>query len=168
VPDGGAGGPGPQTEPEGGAGGAGTYCASTNLLAGGYASADESHFFYCISADNGLTWGPQQAAAVDKKIRDPELACFAGRYYLHGRSGHSGAGSHRFVLYTSADGENWEPDTIVSSDTQRLDGYSHNCIIHKDDPATPDELMVLYIITYAGSDTNEYVFFIRPGAADGE
>jgi len=138
------------------------------LLAGAYSSADEGHFFYCISDDDGLTWGAQQAAVVDKKIRDPELACLGGLYYLHGRSGHSGTGAHRFVLYTSEDGENWNPGLIVSSDTQGPDGYSHNCIIHKYDPATPNELMVLYSIIYAGNDTNEYVFFVRPGAADPE
>ena len=43
------------------------------------------------------------------------------------------------------------------------DGYSANCLIHTDDDGSPDELMVLFSIQYKKVDTNEYVFFIRPG-----
>lgn len=132
------------------------------LLAGAYVTADENHLYYCISEDRGQTWSEQKRAYVDKKIRDPELAFLAGRYYLHGRSGHHGEGAHRFVLYQSEDGIHWNPGLVVSGQTEGPDGYSHNCIIHRHDPNTPDELMVEYSIQYEGRDTNEYVFFIRP------
>lgn len=143
----------------------GTMCigAEGRLLAGAYTEEDEQHFHYCISEDGGGTWSEQKKTAVDKAIRDPELAYVGGRYYLHGRSGHHGPGAHRFVLYTSQNGEDWSEGIIVSSDTRSPDGYSHNCIVRK--AGGPPELMVLYSIIYEGRDTNEYVFFIQPKEA---
>ena len=136
--------------------------ADGRLLAGAYMTADEDHFYYCISEDDGRTWSEQGRAYVDKKVRDPELACLAGKYYLHGRSGHGGPDAHRFVLYQSDNGIHWKSGVVVSGDPEGPDGYSHNCIIQGHDSETPDELMIEYSIQYSGRDTNEYVFFIRP------
>jgi len=136
--------------------------ADGRLLAGAYVTDDEEHLYYCISENDGHTWSKQKRAHVDKKVRDPELACLAGRYYLHGRSGHHGQGAHRFVLYQSDDGIHWKSGIVVSGQTEGPDGYSHNCIIHNNDPDAPNELMVEYSIQYDGRDTNEYVFFIKP------
>lgn len=146
----------------------GTMCLgqSGRLVAGAYKTGDEGHFHYCISEDNGQTWGPQQAAVVDKQIRDAELAYLDGTYHLHGRSGSGGEGRHRFVLYQSQDGEQWSEGIVVSSDEHGPDGYSHNCIIRGADGTGPEELMVLYSIIYEGKDTNEYVFFIRPDSSE--
>lgn len=138
------------------------------LLAGAYTEKDENHFYYCISQDNGHTWGGQQRTHVDKKIRDPELACLDGKYYLHGRSGHGGPGSHRFVLYQSDDGVHWKEGVIVSGDARGPDGYSHNCIINKYDKTVPDELMIEYSIIYDPPRTNEYVFFVKPERQQGK
>lgn len=140
----------------------GALCIGENgrMIAGAYATKDEGHFHYCISDDSGATWSEQKAAPVDKNVRDPELAYVGGRYYLHGRSGHGGDGAHRFVLYTSDNGEDWGDGIVISSDERSPDGYSHNCIVRKADG--PPELMVLYSIIYEGRDTNEYVFFVRP------
>ena len=152
------------------------------LLAGAYNEKDEHHFYYCISTDQGQTWGEQERAYVDKMIRDPELAYLSGKYYLHGRSGQLGEGSNRFVLYQSNDGIEWQSGIIVSGDTLHPDGYSHNCIINQYNDDIPNELMVQYSIIYDGAkveeimaweesargspghemDTNEYVFFIKP------
>ncbi len=132
------------------------------LLAGAYASDDEDHLHYCISEDEGRGWSAQKRAYVDKKVRDPELAYIGGKYYLHGRSGHAGTGAHRFVLYQSDDGINWKSGIVVSGQKKGPDGYSHNCIINKHNPDTPNELMIEYSIQYSGRDTNEYVFFVRP------
>ncbi len=134
------------------------------LLAGAYTHHDEYHFFYTISGDQGETWSPQERAYVDQKIRDPELAYLGGKYYLHGRSGSVGEGRGRFVLYQSDDGINWGKGIIVSSDARYLDGYSHNCIVNRQNGA-PNELMVQYSIIYDGRDTNTYAFFIQPDSA---
>jgi hypothetical protein len=143
--------------------GAVTLMEDGGLLAGAYNSDDEHHFYYCISKDRGRTWTEQRKARVDLKVRDPELGYVGGRYYLHGRSGSYGEGANRFVLYQSSDGENWGSGILVSSNTGRGDGYSANCLIQTDEDGVPDELMVLYSINYKGKDTNEHVFFIRPG-----
>ena len=133
------------------------------LLACAYDHNDEHHLYYCISKDKGYTWGEQKKTYMDMKIRDPELAYLAGTYYLFGRSGHSGPGSHRFVMYQSEDGENWKNGVVISDDTQGPDGYNNNCIINQYQEDVPNELMVEYSICYADSITNEYVFFIKPG-----
>jgi hypothetical protein len=132
------------------------------LLAGAYVTEDENHLYYCISEDGGRTWSEQQKAHVDKKIRDPELAYLDGKYYLHGRSGHSGEGKHRFVLYQSNDGVQWNKGIIVSKDNKHPDGYSHNCIINKYNYDAPKQLMILYSIIYEHPRTSEYVFFVKP------
>lgn len=135
------------------------------LLAGAYVTADENNFYYCISRDKGFTWEQQKKAYVDKKIRDPEIACLAGQYYLHGRAGSRDQYAHQFVLYQSDDGENWGKGVIVSSEPNGPDGYSSNCIINNYRKDIPKELMVLYSILYEpckNRNTNEYVFFIKP------
>ena len=135
------------------------------ILAGAYDVEDEYHFHYCISKDKGFTWSEQKHAYVDKKLRDPELAYCNGKYYLHGRSGNKGEGKHRFVLYQSGDGENWEEGIIISSNDKGPDGYSDNCIINKYNKDKPKEVMVVYSILYEpvkDKSTNEYVFFIKP------
>ena len=142
--------------------GAMTTMADGRLLAGAYTEKDEHHFYYSISQDQGKTWGEQKRAYVDKKVRDPELAYLAGKYYLHGRSGQYGEGRDRFVLYQSDDGISWQSGIIVSGDPSHPDGYSHNCIINQYNDDVPNELMVEYSIIYSGYDTDEYVFFIKP------
>lgn len=132
------------------------------LTAGAYVTKDENHLYYCTSDDGGRTWSKQRKAPLDKSIRDPELAYLDGKYYLHGRSGHHGDGAHRFVLYQSDNGINWQPGVIVSGDRRGPDGYSHNCIINKYDQDKPNELMVLYSIVYDPPRTCEYVFFVKP------
>ncbi|MFV2066263.1 MAG: sialidase family protein [Pirellulales bacterium] len=132
------------------------------LLAGAYVTRDEDHFYYCIGESDGRTWDKQRKAHLDKKIRDPELAYLDGKYYLHGRSGHHGDGSHRFVLYQSSDGIRWKDGVIVSGDERLPDGYSHNCIINKYNNDVPNELMTLYSIIYSPPRTSEYVFFVKP------
>ncbi len=134
------------------------------LLAVAYDDKDEEHLYYCISEDDGHSWGGQKRTYLDKKIRDPQLAYLGGSYYLHGRSGHYGEGSNRFVLYQSEDGENWKNGVIISGEVDGPDGYNHNCIINKYNDDVPNELMVEYSIRYADRNTNEYVFFIRPEA----
>ena len=86
----------------------------------------------------------------------------SGKYYLHGRSGHSGDGSRRFVLYQSDDGIHWKNGAIVSGDARGADGYSRNCIINKYDRGATRELMILYTIVYSPPRTSEYVFFLKP------
>ena len=132
------------------------------LLAGAYVTHDENHLYYCISPDGGRTWGTQQKAYLDKRIRDPELAYLDGKYYLQGRSGQSGDGSRRFVIYQSNDGIHWKNGVIVSGDRRGPDGYSHNCIINKYDEDMPNELMIQYSIIYSPPRTSEYVFFLKP------
>ncbi len=141
-----------------------TIMGDGRLLAGAYTEKDEHNFYYCISKNEGHTWGPQKKAYMDKMLRDPELAYLDGKYYLQGRSGQVGEGSRRFVLYQSDDGLKWGSGIIVSGDTAHPDGYSQNCIINKYDDDVPNELMAVYSIIYEGRDTNEYVYFIRPDA----
>ena len=140
----------------------GTMCFMNDgrLIAGGYKEGDNEHyFFYCISNDHGVTWGPQKKAWLDKRCRNQKIACLGEKYFLCGRSGEEGAYQHQFVMYQSDDGENWDTGIIVNSNTQGSDGYSDVCIIDKGEGA---ELMVVYSIAYRDdARTNEYVFFVK-------
>ena len=142
--------------------GAMCFMKDGRLLAGAYVRSDEHHFYYCISDNDGRTWGKQQKAYLDKKVRDPELAYLDGKYYLHGRSGQHGEGSCRFVIYQSNDGIRWKNGVIVSGDRRHPDGYSHNCIINKYNNDVPNELMIEYSIICSPRRTSEYVFFVKP------
>ena len=138
------------------------------LLAGAYTEKDENQFFYCISKDNGHTWSPQQGADVDKKIRDPELACLGGKYYLHGRSGHQGAVRPSVCPLPIRRRRPLEGGDHRQRGRRGPDGYSHNCIINKYDKDVPEELMIEYSIIYSPPRTNEYVFFVKPERQQGK
>ena len=149
----------------------GTMCFMEDgrLIAGAYRTTDENHFYYSISNDNGFTWGPQKTAYLDKKIRNPKIACLNGKYYLFGRSGEAGEYRWQFVVYQSDDGENWNPGVMVNVEPNPSDGYSDVCMIDKGDGP---ELMLLYSIAYRAQNnnptgwvnwiTNSYVFFVKP------
>jgi hypothetical protein len=125
---------------------------------GAYRGNDEHLFYYCISNDHGVTWGSPKTTYLDKKIRNAKISCLGGKYYLCGRSGHSGPYAHQFVIYQSDDGENWGKGVIVNNDPQNSDGYSNVCIINK---GNGPEVMIVYSICYKYLYTNEYVFFIK-------
>jgi hypothetical protein len=148
----------------------GALCLGSDgrLVAGAYVTADEDHFYYCVSMDGGHTWSEQGKAYVDKRVRDAELAYLGGKYYLHGRAGSGGEGRARFVLYQSEDGTQWSEGAIISNDPGHPDGYSHNSIINKYDETKPDELMVLYSICYEPPRTSEYVFFVKPDSPESD
>ena len=140
----------------------GTMCFMKDgrLIAGGYLNDEYGQFFYyCISNDDGVTWGPQKKTYLDKRIRNAKISCIGGKYYLCGRAGHGKAYGNQFVIFQSNDGENWGPGVIVNSDPQGPDGYSNVCVIDKGDGP---EVMVVYSICYAHRITNSYVFFIKP------
>ena len=145
----------------------GTMCIMKDgrMIAGGYKTNDEHHFYYCISSDNGITWEPQKTSWLDKRIRNAKIACLGGKYYLCGRSGEGGQYRWQFVMYQSDDGENWKPGVMVNNEPNHSDGYSDVCIIDK---GVGPELMVVYSIAYLLQNsnivglTNEYVFFVKP------
>lgn len=131
----------------------------------------QSKFNYAILNAKTQTWSEAKSTPLAKKVRDPELSYFGGRYFLQGRSGDKGDRSvdldlNKFVLYQSDDGINWNEGVFISNDNVYHDGYSYNATIKKAfaTPENPDgigpALMIEYSIIYTKPNTSEYCFYV--------
>ena len=103
------------------------------LIAYDYNENDEYHMDGCISGDNGFHWGRPFQSYCAKRIRNPQICCLNGTYFLHGRSGHTTAGiPHNFVLYSSADAIHWDEGIYLKESKGDEWGsaayYSNNCV----------------------------------------
>ncbi len=119
-----------------------------SLVFYGYNVKDEYNLTSLISLDNGLTWGEPFKISVAKIARNPQVAYLNGSYILHSRSKCPGHGG--FVVYTSADGINWDEGTIVSETIEEgiyKGGYYSNNIVIKGEDGV-ERLLVQYSEDY--------------------
>ncbi len=86
------------------------YARDGSLIAYVYDSRDETRMPYFISRDGGDSWSESGFARFDKLIRNPQLACCADGWFLHGRNGDKGDG---LVIYHSENGVNWDEGQVV-------------------------------------------------------
>lgn len=89
------------------------FTPDEKLIVYAYNSNDELNMDYCISEDYGKTWTKSGKSFLMNKIRNPQVGILDGQYILHGRAGESEAGNGAFVIYTSADGLNWDDGKIL-------------------------------------------------------
>ena len=94
-----------------------------------YDKLDEGHPPYTISRDGGKTWCAPRRAALEKRIRNPQLRFYDGWFLMYGRSGHY-TPPQNFVLYTSPDGENWDEGTYICERKAGNCFYSNSVIVH--------------------------------------
>jgi hypothetical protein len=111
-----------------------------------YNAADETNMDYIISKDFGKTWGKAIKSCVSEKIRNPQIAILDGQYILHGRSGEVG-----FVIYTSADGINWDKGHLLDK-TKGSCYYSNNILIKEE--GKKDKLLIQYSEVYKSAQVN--------------
>ena len=125
------------------------------LIVYAYNLNDEQNMDYIVSEDFGKTWGKSGVCFLEKRIRNPQVGILDGQYILHGRAGKTEAGTAWFVLYTSANGIEWDAGTVLighkpasfyssnltitmPSGKQRMFvKYSENYGIDPDDPNKP-------------------------------
>lgn len=101
-----------------------------NLVVYAYNKNDEYNLDYIKSPDKGQTWGEAGKSPVPQRIRNPQIGILDDQYILHGRE--AGNVNH-FMLYTSADGINWDNGVrIVDGELPGMSFYSDNVVIEKD------------------------------------
>jgi len=134
--------------------GAMMFTPDNRLLVYTYQQTDEHNLKYIVSADEGLTWDCNRRAYFAKKLRNPQLAYFGGKYIAHGRSGSHGENNGHFVIYTSDDCENWDEGCYVRLRTAGLAAYSNNLIVHT--PEGRERLLIQFSHAYRDHCTNVF------------
>ena len=126
------------------------------LIAYVYNINDERNLDYVISYDDGRTWSEPGTSFFAKQIRNPQMTAFKGGYVLHGRSGCKGDDGVRgnFVLYTSADGINWDEGCYLRMLDAGSGAYSNSIAVGALDPDTPDRLLIQASHAYEEAKTN--------------
>lgn len=99
-----------------------------------YNQKDEYNLYYHISYDMGKTWEKHGKSYLAKRIRNPQVGKVKGGYILHGRAGcETPELPPHFVLYTSADGINWDEGIYLCEVENQSAYYSNNLVINNDD-----------------------------------
>ena len=103
------------------------------LIAYNYNENDEFHMDCCTSEDKGFHWSAPFRSFCAKRIRNPQVCCLKGLYFLHGRSGNEDPSlPFNFVLYSSEDGIHWDDGVFLRESKQGEWGnasyYSNNCV----------------------------------------
>lgn len=128
------------------------------LIAYIYDEKDEHNLKYIISEDLGKSWGINRRAFFAKKLRNPQLTCFGGRYFIHGRSGSFGTETGHFVLYASEDAVNWDEGTYLRMAEHGAGAYSNNLVVH--DPNGSDRLLIQTSHAYDQNKTNTIMWWL--------
>lgn len=123
-----------------------------------YDEKDEHNLKYLISGDGGRTWGLNRRAFFEKKIRNPQLVQFGGRWFMHGRSGSFGPERGHFVLYSSRDAFTWDEGVYLRKATQGAGGYSNNLIVH--DANGRERLLIQTSHAYRENRTNTILWWL--------
>ena len=113
--------------------GAMAWLQDGGLIVYNYNENDEFHMDCCISHDQGRTWSKPFTSFCAKRIRNPQVCCYQGLYFLHGRSGNVDRSlPFNFALYTSIDGTHWDEGTFLHVSPPEGWGncayYSNNCV----------------------------------------
>ena len=131
------------------------------LLVYCYDECDEHNLKYIISNDCGLTWETTRRTFFARRIRNPQLAYFGGKYIVHGRSGTWGQveKTGHFVVYTSDDGINWDEGQYMHMRVAKAGAYSNNLVVHMPDGS--ERLMIQVSKAYEEYKTNVLMYFIE-------
>jgi len=127
---------------------------SGEIVAYVYNIENEEELDYAISGDGGRTWSGVQTARLGKKIRNPQLASLGGRFFMHGRSGNQGAGAGHFVLYSSANGLDWDEGTYLRMQDAGAGAYSNSIVVGALNPDKRIRLLIQASHAYEEHKTN--------------
>lgn len=123
-----------------------------------YDEKDKYNLKYIVSDDGGYTWSVGRRAFFEKKMRNPQLIYFGGRYWMHGRSGSMGENAGNFVLYSSPDGFHWDGGCYLRMANQGHGAYSNSIVVHR--PGKPDRLLIQTSHAYFQNRTNTIMWFL--------
>lgn len=122
-----------------------------------YNESDEYKLEYVISrGPGGYYWEYPAYTKFEKAIRNPQLACLGGSYFIVGRSGSYTPGSMNgnFILYCSDDGIHWDEGRYLRLRNAGIGAYSNTIVVGALDPAVPDRLLIQTSHAYYLSQTN--------------
>ncbi|MBQ3221259.1 MAG: exo-alpha-sialidase [Clostridia bacterium] len=122
------------------------FTEKEELIIYAYNLHDEENMDYIASKDYGKTWGESKKSYVANKIRNPQVGILDGQYILHGRAGESEGGKGSFVIYTSANGIDWDEGTILVKDLRPACFYSENLTVTL--PNGKQKMLVKYSENY--------------------
>ena len=114
--------------------GALAWLPDDRLIAYAYNVNDEFNMDYVVSADRGRSWSEPKKSFCAKRIRNPQVFCLKGLYFLHGRSGNEDRRwPFNFVLYTSQNGIDWDEGRFLRVTAPNEWGthsyYSNNLVL---------------------------------------
>lgn len=135
-----------------------SFTPDGSLLVYTYQNTDEYNLKYIISPDNGFSWGKNRRAYFDKKLRNPQLIYYKDRFFIHGRGGDTDELYGALVLYSSADGVNWDEGCYLRYRGTGAGAYSNNLIVHL--PNGKERLMIQSSHAYENHQTNIIMFFV--------
>lgn len=122
-----------------------------------YHPDDEYKLEYVTSMGPGCYyWGYPAYAAFEKAIRNPQLACLSGSYFMVGRSGSLTPGSMNgnFILYCSTDGKKWDEGRYLRLRNAGIGAYSNMIVVGALDSDTPDRILIQTSHAYYLNQTN--------------
>ena len=91
-----------------------------------YNYSQECYMDHAISYDNGANWTILPPAYFAKGIRNPQSNYIDGVYFIHGRGAMTSPG---FVLYTSANGYEWDEGEFLNDKKTWYAHYSNNIVL---------------------------------------
>lgn len=122
------------------------FTENDELIVYAYNAHDEKNMDYIVSKDYGKTWGESKKSYVANKIRNPQVGILDGQYILHGRAGGFERGSGSWVIYTSANGIDWDEGTVFAKDLRPACFYSENLTVKL--PSGKEKMIVKYSENY--------------------
>lgn len=108
--------------------------ADGSLIVYTYNRNDEFRLDYTVTSAKVDGWSEVKQAYFKRRIRNPQMICYNGAYFMFGRSGHFGAKSekHHFICYASSDGIHWDEGRYVVLCTAGLGEYSNTLRVRFD------------------------------------
>ena len=139
------------------------FLTDRSLIVYSYDMNDEHNLKYITSEDEGCTWQNSRRAYFAQRMRNPQLACFGGEYFMHGRSGNIGELSGNFILYHSLDGINWDEGTFLRMREAGLGSYSNNIVTGSRFPGEKERLLIHSSHAYKKHKTNTLMWWLDKG-----
>lgn len=125
-----------------------------NLFVYAYNEKDEVNMDYAVSKDGGKTWDEIGKSFLAKKIRNPQVGLLDGQFICHGRTGMD----NQFVIYTSANGKEWDEGTLTTTLHPGISYYSNNLVFTENGK---QKMLVQYSETYRDHCVNIYHQFLE-------
>lgn len=116
-----------------------------------YNSNDENNIDHAVSYDFGGSWSLLTPSYLKEGVRNPQTAILDGIFILHGRT----ADRKGFVVYTSANGSDWDEGVLIEHQNYLAGAYYSNNLVLEDEKGK--FLLVQYSSPYTNNIDPYYV-----------